>query len=121
MLDQRVRFIVHKNKTILMIDFSGAKSSEVLETIPKAKDLIVLQPENSLYTLTIFTGTSFNTEVLQAMKGLIDSDKKYVKAAAVVGITGMAKWAFDMVTRLSGRNFIVCANVEDAKNILASL
>ena len=70
---------------------------------------------------TVFTGTMFNTEVLHAMRDLIDHNKKYVKAAAVVSITGMAKLAFELVTKVSGRNFVVCGNIEDAKNILAAI
>ena len=59
----RVKFIKHLEKEILLLDFSNSGAVELLKIIEDAKRVISTKPENSLLTLTDVTNARFNEEV----------------------------------------------------------
>jgi hypothetical protein len=59
----RVKFIKHLEKEILLLGFSNSGAVEVLKIIEDVKRVISTQPENSLLTLTDVTNARFNGEV----------------------------------------------------------
>ncbi len=120
-MSERVRFIQHEGKDILLLDFSGCMADEVLVMIDKAKDVISSQPEKSLLTLADVTDARFNERVSQDMKEFTAHNKPYVKASAVVGITGLKRIIFDAVMRFSGRKISAFDNIEEAKTWLAAI
>ena len=115
----RVKFIKHREKEILLLDFSNSGTDEVLKIIEDAKRVISTKPENSLLTLTDVTNARFNEEVSDGMKQFSAHNKPYVKAAAVVGITGLKKIIFGAVMAFSKRNLESFDDVEQAKRWLA--
>ncbi len=117
---ERVKFIKHEEKDILFLDFSNTRTDEVLKIIEDAKQVISTKPMNSLLTLTDVTNARFNDEVGDGMKRFSAHNKPYVKAAAVVGITGLKKIIFGAVMAFSKRNIESFDNVEEAKRWLAA-
>lgn len=115
---KRVRFITHEGKDILFLNFSNCKADEVVTTIHHAKQIISSRPENSLLTLTDVTDARFNEEVGQSMKEFTAHNKPYVKASAVVGITGLKRIIFSAVVRFSQRNITAFDDIEEAKSWL---
>lgn len=114
----RVKFIKHREKEILLLDFSNSGTDEVLKIIEDAKRVISTMPENSLLTLTDVTNARFNEEVGDGMKQFSAHNKPYVKAAAVVGITGLKKIIFGAVMAFSRRNLESFDDMEQAKRWL---
>lgn len=114
-----VSFINHKGKKILLIDFSGRKAEEVINIIAEAKELIKKQPEKSLLTLTDGTNTRFDPKVAEGLKEFAAHNKPYVRAGAVVGITGIVKIVYNAVMKFSGRNLPAFDDIETAKDWLA--
>ena len=117
---QRVRFIEHKGKKLLHLDFSHIKAGEVLPIIDQAKSTIGTQPPRSVYTLTDVTETGFNTQVSEAMKEFVAHNKPYVAASAVVGVTGLKQIIFNAVMKFSGRHLHAFDSLDQAKDWLAS-
>jgi hypothetical protein len=117
---ERVRFITHQGKKILLIDFSNSAPKEVIEVIEQAKSVIKTQPLGSLLTLTDTTGTRFNEEVSVKMKEYAAHNKPYVRAGAAVGITGLRKIIFNATLLFSRRNITTFDDLEAAKNWLSS-
>jgi hypothetical protein len=113
-----IKFIEHKGKKILLIDFSQKTAEEVLELIPDVKNIVIKQPLNSLLTLIDVSNTHYNTTVIQTLKELTRANKPYVKASAVVGITAMLKIILQTVTRFSGRKFFTADNLVQGKDWL---
>jgi hypothetical protein len=93
----RVRFLNHQEKEVLLLDFSNTDTEEVMKIIAHARDLIGTRPAQSLLTLTDVTNARFNEQVGQGMKEFALYNKPYVKAAAVVGITGLKRIIFGAV------------------------
>ena len=103
---ERVRFLQHKGKQLLHLDFSRAKADEVITIIDRAKAVIGAQPEGSVRTLTDVTDATFNTPVSEAMKDLVNHNKRFVIASAVVGVTGLKQIIYNAVVKFSGRNLV---------------
>ena len=118
-MEEKVKFIQHEGKRILYLDFSCCKAEEVLKTITTAKKVIAKHPERSLLTLTNVTDARFNDEVSQEMKLFTTHNRPYVRAAAVVGVTGLKRIIFEAVIAFSGRKLSAFDDEEKAKKWLA--
>ena len=81
----RVRFITHQGKQILLVDLSDGSAAEVEKIYRGVPDIVTARPRNSVLALTDFTGASFNREAIQVIKESAVFDKPYVKKSAVVG------------------------------------
>lgn len=118
-MEKRIKFIVHEGKEILFLDFSHCKTDDIIRIIEEAKKVIKSRPQNSLLTLSDVTGARFNEDVGREMKEFTAHNKPYVKAAAVVGITGLKKIIFEAVMAFSKRKIHSFATVDEAKQWLA--
>lgn len=119
---EKVKVIDHKGKNIVYLDFSYGdmlgQRQEVLDIIEEAKAFICKQAPNSLLTLTNGTGLRFSMELVDTLKDLTTHNKPYVKAAAIVGVKGIQKIAYDTVMRFTKRNIPIFPSVEEAMDWL---
>jgi hypothetical protein len=115
-----ITFIDHKGKKILFLNFSECSAADALKTISDAKPVIQACPPGSLLTLTDVSNTRFDSTTSEAIKEFARHNKPYVRAAAVVGITGLKKIIFDAVVKFSGRNITSFDTIEKAKDWLIS-
>lgn len=117
-MGEKIRFIQYEGKDILHLDFSHCTTEEVLNTITKAKKVIATYPEQSLLTLTDVTDARFSDAVTQEMKAFTAHNRPYVRAGAVVGVTGLKRIIFQAVIAFSGRKLSTFDSVEKAKQWL---
>ncbi len=117
-MEERIRLIQYEGKNILHLDFSNCKAEEILNTITRAKKVIATYPEKSLLTLTDVTDARFNDTVTQEMKVFTAHNRPYVRAGAVVGVTGLKRIIFQAVIAFSGRKLSTFDSVEQAKQWL---
>jgi len=119
--EDRVRFVEHKGQRILLFDFEGLQEPSVsLQEIEKAKAFVATQPPKSLRILTVVRNTRYNGAVLQGMKELAKHDEPYVRASAVVGLTGLLRIAYTAITTFSRRNIAVFDSDQEAMDWLAA-
>jgi hypothetical protein len=90
-LEERVKFIEHKGKKILLVDMSDLLEDDVIAVIEYAKKIIRSQPENSVLILTNVTHARYNAKVVSAMQEYAKGNKPYVKASAILGINPIKK------------------------------
>lgn len=104
---ERIQFVVHQDKKILVEDFTNIKPGiEFTDNLKKAQDIIASQPPKSVLAVFDATGASFNVDMLTSMKEFTKVNTPYVKAAAVVGITGLLEVALSTISKFSGREFV---------------
>jgi hypothetical protein len=115
----RIRFFTHRGKQILHLDFSNCDEDEVLVTIEEAKKVIRIHPPQSILTLTNVEGAHYNMKVTNAMMEFAHGNKPFVKAGAVIGISGLKKIVYDAVMKFSGRNLPAFDHIEKAKDWLS--
>ena len=102
---KKPEIISYKGKSIFYMDFSGLRSTEdITSLISLCKEYIHSQREKSLLILTNIEGMHFNNEVKALFSEFINANKPYVKASAVVGISGLQRIIYNGIMRLTGRD-----------------
>ena len=104
---QRISFVSHKGRRVLLLDFSGiAKADDALAVIAYARSFVARQPQASLFTLTDISDSDYNRKVTDALMELGKHNKPYVIAGGAVGVTGLSKIVFKSILAFSGRTNI---------------
>src|SRR5262245_19076354 len=111
-------FIDHNGTRILFIDFSNCTPQQILDRIEETKPMIQTQPEASLLTLTYVQNARFDRRVTQSLKEYTKGNKPFVRAAAVVGLSGLMEIILQAIVMFTRRQFAVFDSVEDAKEWL---
>ena len=117
---EKIKFINHKGKQILHIDFSNCSPQEMLIHMQQAQRIISTQPKYSVFTLTDVTNAHYDRKVSAAMKEYTNANKPFVKAAAIVGVTGMKEVILNAIIFFTRRSFTLFDNIENAKEWLAA-
>ena len=100
---ERIRFIDHQGKKILLVDFSNCPANEVEEIARSVPDYITVQPRGSVLVLTDFSGAAFDRDALRAMKETAVFDKPFVKKSALIGTESLPRDFYEDMTRFSRR------------------
>jgi hypothetical protein len=109
-------------KTVMFLDFTNLqKIEQIEELVKKVKDFVQRQPLLSLYSLTNIEGMHFNSQIKDLFTDLAKSNKPYVRAGAIVGVTGLKQILFNGVMKLSGRDLKSFSDLENAKKWLLSI
>jgi hypothetical protein len=117
----RTQQINHERKVIFFMDFSNLKNfQEVKGLISESIGYIRKQPRGSVLTLTNIQGMHFNNETRDAFNDFIKGNKPYVKAGAVVGLSGLQQIIYNSLMKMSGRDIKSFAKSEDAKSLRCS-
>ncbi len=104
----RVRFITHQSKQILLVDLTDCNAEEVIELLTQVQ--MTTQERNSVLTLCDLTGTQFSRAAITRMKEVAVFDRPYVKRAAMVGAESLPKVFYDALKTFSRREFLRACN-----------
>jgi hypothetical protein len=118
-MTDRIRFISHDGKQILLIDFSHCSAAEVEKVCRAVPELVTTLPRNSVLILSDFTGASFDKESIQAMKESAVFDKPHVKKSAWVGAANFPQEFSKSLSNFSLREFPAFKSREEALAWLA--
>jgi hypothetical protein len=120
----RSRWINHKGKRILYIDYSnlGRDLSGLRAEIDAVIELVTQQPEGSILGLTDVQGTTFSAEVVDLVKDSGSVIGKYFirKKHAIIGISGVRMVLYQAITKMLGEAPKLFDNAEQAKDWLVS-
>jgi hypothetical protein len=119
-MHERIRFINHRAKKILFVDFSNCPANEVEEIARSAPDYITVQPRGSVLALTDFSGAAFDRDALWAMKEAAVFDKPFVKKSALIGTEDLPASFYDELKSYSRRELLIFKTREEALDWLAA-
>ena len=88
--------------------------------IVEAKKVIASQPMNSVLTLTDATNTDVTGDINRILKDFTAHNKPYVRAGAVLGVTGLKKVILNTIVTITGRNLHAFDDSERAKDWLSA-
>ena len=118
-MTDRIRFIVHQGKRILLVDLSNCSASEVEKIIRELPNVVTTRPRASVLILSDFTGASFDQDAVRAMKESAVFDKPYVKKSAWMGAESLPEMFREELKSFSRREFPAFENREAALTWLA--
>lgn len=119
---ERVRFIEHSGRRVLLIDYSGmTEQPEFLALIDERKKLVAAEPADSLLTLTDVTNARCSRDVLESMKVAAVLDRPHLKRAAIVGTDSVfPHGTSDAISNFTARHWARFQTREEALDWLVS-
>ncbi|MGA8310562.1 MAG: hypothetical protein WB755_11075 [Terriglobales bacterium] len=114
----RVRFITHQRKHILLTDLTNCAAEEVIELLTEVQRIVTAQPRKSVLTLGDFTGAEFSRAAVTRMKEVAVFDRPYVKRAAFVGAESLPEVFYEALKTFSQREFRKFKTREEAMDWL---
>jgi hypothetical protein len=118
-LSNRLRFITHQAKRILLIDVSNCSAAEVEKIFRAVPELVTTHLRGSVLILTDFTGASFEQAAIRVMKETAVFNKSYVKKSAWVAGENLPQGFSENLMSFSRRDFPVFKTREEALAWLA--
>jgi hypothetical protein len=119
-MHDRIRFIDHQGKKILLLDFSNCPANEVEKIARVAPDHIMVQPRGSALVLSDFTGATFDQDALRAMKEAAVFDKPFIKKSALIGTENLPREFYEGIKSFSRRELPIFKTREEALDWLAA-
>jgi hypothetical protein len=113
--------LTYNGKNILCLDVAGLKlkdKPEFKKYVDDAEEQIRMHPPKSLLLVTNVTDTGFDTEVSAVMGEYALHNTPYVKASALIGVSGVQKVVLAAIKVLTGREFYLADSMEDAQEWL---
>ena len=113
-MHDRIRFINHEGKKILLVDFSACPANEVEEIARAVPEYVTVNPPGSVLVLTDFIGAAFDRDALLAMKETAVFDKPFVKKSALIGTEDLPVSFYDELKSFSRRELLTFKTREEA-------
>jgi hypothetical protein len=118
-MDERIRFIEHRGKQILLVDFSHADAREMLLVLEELRITAARYPRESLVTLADYTGSIVDHAVATRIKEVLTLDRPFVKKTAWVGTESIPHAFMENFHSFSQREIMTFKTREEAMKWLA--
>lgn len=121
MRDRSPIVIFYRQKRIIYIDFSELRNAEeIFALAEKSSSLFRQNLPKSILVLANVSGMSFNREIYSKLMVYTKNNDPYLRAYAIVGMSGLMQVLYTAVAKFSGRDLKPFANETDAKEYLAT-
>src|SRR5574341_1658896 len=101
----RVRFLTHQDKQILLVDYTGCTRQTLLDILKERERIVMAQPKGSVLLLVDLTGAQFSKDTVEEVKVVAVRERDRVKRAALVGEETQPKVFSDSVRTFSARDY----------------
>ena len=117
---ERISFITHKGKPIMIVDLSHCESKEILLLLDEIQLTVARHERGSLLTLADMTGAHIDRAVATRMKEVLAMDRPFVKRSAWVGADSVPHAYYENIKSFSQREFPPFKTREEAMDWLVS-
>jgi len=117
-MEDRIRFVTHKGKQILLVDLSHCTAAEVEKICTLLPSFVSSEPRGSVLIVGDFTGAQFNREAVTRIKEAAVFDRPFVKRSAWVGTESLPKVFFENIKSFSQRELPTFKTREEAMDWL---
>lgn len=118
-MNQRLRFITHRGKQILLVDLSRCDAAMVEKVLRELPEVVTKRPRGSVLIFTDFSAATFDAEAMRVMKESAVFDKPYVKKSAWIGAESFPEGLAKSLREFSRRDFGSFNSREEALEWLA--
>ncbi|MGA7928414.1 MAG: hypothetical protein WB799_12470 [Candidatus Sulfotelmatobacter sp.] len=119
-MEDRIRFIEHQGKQILLVDVSHCTPAEVAKVALLVPSYVTSEPRGSVLLLADFTGAEFDRIAIDRMKEGAVFDRPHLKRSAWVGIENLPKVFYEHIKNFSQRDLPAFKTREEAMDWLVS-
>lgn len=111
---ERISFITHKGKPIMVVDLSHCGAREILLLLDEVQRTVARHERGSLLTLSDMTGAHIDRAVATRMKEVLTLDRPFVKRSAWVGTESLPHVYYENIKTFSRRDFPAFKTREEA-------
>jgi hypothetical protein len=103
-MEERIRFVMDKNRKVLLVDLSSCTPDEVAQLSRLVPSYVTAEPRGSLLLLADFTGASFDKAAVASLKEGTVYDRPHLKRSAWVGTETLPKVFYENIKTFSQRD-----------------
>jgi hypothetical protein len=118
-MDDRIRFVEHQGKQILLCDFSHANAHEMQLLLEYVRVVVAKHGHESIVTLGDYTGSAVDHAVATKLKEVLTLDRPFVKKTAWVGTESIPHAFMENFHSFSQREIVTFKTREEAMDWLA--
>ncbi len=119
-MEDRINFVEHKGKQILLVDLSHCTPAEVAKVALLVPSYVTSEPRASVLLLADFTGAEFDRIAIERIKESAVFDRPHLKRSAWVGIEKLPKVFYQHIKNFSQRDLPAFDTREQAMDWLVS-
>jgi len=119
-MEDRIHFIEHRGKQILLADLSHCTAREVEKLALLVPSYVTSEPRGSVLLLADFTGAEFDRIAIERLKESAVFDRPHLKRSAWVGVEKLPKVFFEHIKNFSQRELPAFKTREEAMEWLVS-
>ncbi len=120
-MDDRIHFIEHKGKRILLCDFSHATAQQMQLLLEHLRITVAKHGHESVVTLGDFTGAEIDRTAATKIKEVLALDRPFVKKTAWVGTEKIPHALMEGFHTFSQREIVTFKTREEAMDWLAEV
>jgi len=105
--EDRIRFIEHRGKQILLVDISHCSAREVETLARLVPSYVTSEPQASVLLLADFTGAEFDRIAIERLKESAVFDRPHLKRSAWVGLEKLPHIFYEHIKSFSRRDLPV--------------
>ncbi len=119
-MDDRIHFVEHRGKRILLLDFSQASANEMQLLLEYVRVTVAQHAHESLVTLADYTGSTVDHAVAMRIKEVMTLDRPFVKKTAWVGSESIPHAFMENIQSFSQRKIAIFKTREEAMDFLVT-
>jgi len=119
-MKNRIRFISHQGKKILLVDCTNCTVEQLIELAALVPAQVTTQPRGSVLLLADFTGAVFDRSTVDRIKPALVFDRPHLKRSAWVGLEQLPKIFYEHLKAFSQRELPVFKTREEALDWLVT-
>ena len=119
-MDDRIYFVEHKGKKVLMLDFSHATAQQMQLLLEHVRITVAQHARESLVTLADYTGAEIDHAVSTKIKEVLTLDRPFVKKTAWIGTESIGRAFLENFHNFSQRDILIFQTREEAMDWLVA-
>jgi hypothetical protein len=117
-MDDRIHFVEHKGKPILICDYSHTSAQQMQLLLEHVRITVAQHARESLLTLGDFTGAEVDRTVATKIKEVLTLDRPFVKKTGWVGTENIPHALLESFHTFSQREIVTFKTREEAMDWL---
>ncbi len=117
-MEDPIRFVEHKGKRILLVDFTNASAHDMMLLLEELRETVAREPRGSLITFSDWTGATVDHAVAMKVKEVLTLDRPFVKKTAWVGTESIPHAFMENFHTFSQREIVTFKTREEAMDWL---
>ena len=119
-MEDRIRYITHRGKQVLLVDVSNCTSAEMIALAHLLPSNLADEPPGSVLLLADFTGSRFDKVAFESLKEAAVYDRPHIRRSAWVGVEAMPKVYYENLKSFSQRDLPIFTTREEALDWLVT-